>query len=89
MNTDLLRQLLNQEVDRWASKPFDALVTELAESVNYEIDYQGTSCQVEVVLLESREYLNVCVSVDDGSFRRATFPLTYSFIVHRDGRVER
>jgi hypothetical protein len=89
VSKDQLRRLLNQEVDRWAAKPFDTLATELKESVDYEVEFEGSQCQVEVMLLESREYLNVCVSVDDGSLLRATFPLNHNFIVHRDGRIER
>jgi hypothetical protein len=45
--------------------------------------------QVEVQLLDSKhEYVHIGVSVDDGGWR-SFFPMSTTFIVRADGRVEK
>jgi hypothetical protein len=45
--------------------------------------------QFEVQMIEHQpDYVHVVVSIDDGSFLRSISPMTRSFIVRRDGRVE-
>lgn len=56
----------------------------------YERGSGADGHQFEVNLLEKTDaYVHILVSIDDGSFRRACRPLSSSFIVHRDGRIER
>ncbi len=89
MDKALLKICLRRELDLWSAKPYDALATELQDTVAYSVG-EGSECyQVEVDRLEcTPEYVHVCISVDDGHWR-AFVPLTTSFIVHRDWRVEK
>ena len=57
------------------------LVFELKELQAYEVELDSKRYQVEVELLENTEnYLNVMVSVDDGSLPASLVPLTLTFI---------
>ncbi len=89
MNADELKCCSDREVDAWCRKGYSALLKELGDVVAYESCDGPLRFQVEVQLIEKEsDYLHVIVSVDDGGWR-AFKPLSYSFIVHRDGRVER
>ena len=58
--------------------------------MTYERGEGSTWHQVEVVLLEHEaEYVHVSLSVDDGSLLKVMLPLSHSFIVYRDGRVDK
>lgn len=90
MKKERLKVLLAAEVAAWADKSFGQLLTELDDVVAYgRDDPEEGFHQFEIMLLERNdEYVHVGVSIDDGSFRRSVSPMTRSFIVHRDGRVE-
>jgi hypothetical protein len=65
------------------------LVTELLDVVAYSVGEGSGSYQVEVQVLECEsEYVHILVGVDDGGWR-AFAPLNTSFLVFRDGRVEK
>ena len=86
MAGELLRACLEDERDRWAAVSFENLTTLLAIPSVYEC--RG-GCQVEVQLLEVTDaYVHVSVCADDGGWR-AFKPLCASFLVYRDGRVEK
>jgi hypothetical protein len=88
MDKDDLRECFRREVDRWSAMPFDALLAGLAEVVAYTGEGPDFY-QVEVQLLECEpEYVHVAVAVDDGGWR-AFVPLSASFLVYRDGRIEK
>lgn len=85
-----LARCLRVEVDKWAAKSFGDLVRELQEPVAYRSTLEGFEYQTEVVILETtEEYVHVSVGVDDMSLLRAIKPLTWSFLVYHDGRVEK
>jgi hypothetical protein len=66
------------------------LLKELKDDVAYQRSDVSSSYQVEVQLLENKpEYVHGMVSVDSGTLLRAFKPLSWSFLVHGDGRVER
>jgi len=78
--------VLDAEVKRWSEKSCEQLISELRESLDYEIEYAGKQYQVEVELLENTEkYIHVVVSVDDGSLPASIWPLTNSFIRDKGG----
>jgi hypothetical protein len=86
MDASELNSHLHREVDRWAALTYDELRQELTDVVAYDT---GT-CQVELMLLEDTgEHVHVSVSVDDRTLRRGIHPLTHSFLVNADGRVDR
>jgi hypothetical protein len=78
--------VLDAEVKRWSEKSCEQLISELRESLDYEVEYAAKRYQVEVELLENTEkYIHVVVSVDDGSLPVSIWPLTYSFIRDKSG----
>ena len=80
---------LKQELEQWSKKPYAALIAELKEEVVYERGEGAERCQVEVQLLENTpEYVHVSVAVDDGTFRRFISPMSTSFLVYQDGRID-
>jgi hypothetical protein len=89
MDKQELQRVLDRELDRWCAKPYEALVAELTDAVNYEGGEGAASYQVEVLMLErTLERVHVSLAVDDGGWR-AFLPLSTDFLVHRDGRVDR
>jgi hypothetical protein len=90
MKADELKHCLDREVDIWCRKDYCTLLKELKDDVAYQSSDVSSKYQVEVQLLESKpEYIHVMVAVDDGTIFRSFKPLSWSFIVHSDGRVER
>jgi len=90
MKKHQLQSLLNAEVDEWAGKSYSKLVEDLADIAAYERSNDDGFYQFEVQMIEHEpDYVHVIVSIDDGSFLRSLKPLSWSFIVHRDGRVEK
>ena len=80
---------MSAEIEAWTQKPYAQIVEELAEGIAYQRE-DPESHQFEVELLENTpEYVNVVISVDDGSFWRSFSPVTRTFIVYRSGRIER
>lgn len=90
MNRHQLRSCLETELDDWVKLSFDELKTKLKDDEYvYERVEKPNSYQVEVGLLESKpEYVHVFVAVDDGRWS-AFHPVSTSFLVYRDGRVDR
>jgi hypothetical protein len=89
MNKQELERILERELDRWCAKPYQALIAELEDTVNYEGREGAASYQVEVLMLErTPERVHVSLAVDDGGWR-AFIPLSTDFLVYRDGRVDR
>lgn len=89
MKRSRLSAHLRSEADQWAKKPFEALVEELRDVVAYEVGASADWYQCEVQILEHTDsYVHVGVAVDDGGWR-AIVPLSMSFLVYRDGRVDK
>lgn len=75
------RPVLDAEVERWSAKSCEQLTAELTEVQVYEVVFNGKNHQVDVELLENTDkYLQVGVSVDDGSVPASFRPLSSSFI---------
>jgi hypothetical protein len=84
-----LMRCLEHELDEWTMTPFDELKAKLKDVCAYERGEPPNQYQVEVQLLESTpEYVHVWIGVDSGTLR-AFKPLSASFLVFRDGRVDR
>lgn len=81
------RPILEAEVKRWSSMPWEQLVSDLAgerNDHNYQIQVESTTYQAEVTLLENTDdHVYVVVSVDDGSFWAACNPLSKGFRVQK------
>ncbi|MGO9232020.1 MAG: hypothetical protein ACLQKA_22730 [Bryobacteraceae bacterium] len=78
------KKVLDSEVERWTAKTVEVLTSELRESQAYQIVVDSKMYNVEVDLVEdTKEYVHVVVSVDDGSLPVSIFPLTRSFIRKR------
>lgn len=81
--SETCRPVLEAEVKRWSSIPWEQLVSDLAgerNDHNYEVQVEATTYQVEVTLLEDTDdHVLVVVSVDDGSFWAACHPLSECF----------
>lgn len=78
------QKVLDSEVKRWSAKSCGQLVSELHESLVYEVEMDSKEYQVEVELLENTaEYLNVMVAVDDGSLPASIVPLNRTFICQK------
>jgi hypothetical protein len=79
------RPVLEAESKRWSAMSYEQLIAALADDQVYEIELESRKYQVEVELLENTEkYIHVTVSVDDGTLPASIWPLTFSFIRHRD-----
>ena len=84
-----LMRCLEHELDEWTKIPLDELNARLKDVCAYERGEPPNQYQVEVQLLESTpEYVHVSIGVDSG-MRTAFKPLSASFLVFRDGRVDR
>ena len=85
-----LKRLLDAETDHWSAKTYDTLAEELPDIVAYERGDGDAFHQFEVQMIErAPDCLHILLSIDDGCFIRSLAPLTRSFIVYRDGRVEK
>jgi hypothetical protein len=68
-------------MQRWSEMSCDELISALRDVHAYEVEFKSEKYQVEVELLENTdEYVHVGVSIDDGHFWRAMYPLISSFI---------
>jgi len=84
-----LRELLSQETLAWAERSPADIVAELAKPQTYRRGMGDTQHEIEVTLLEATEdYIHVKTSINDGSMVWALTPITSSFLVYRDGRIE-
>jgi hypothetical protein len=87
VDKEAVKGCLRREVALWSAKSFDTLAAELNDIVAYERS-EPSLHQVEVELLEMEPgYVQVMVGIDAGGFTSFA-PLSTSFLVHRDGRVE-
>ena len=89
MKREDLRPYLNKEVETWSSKSHSALREELRKG--YVKAEPGMPYHVEVQVLEDREdYVHVFVAVCSEQAAWSCYhPLSTSFLVYRDGRVDR
>jgi hypothetical protein len=73
--------VLDAEVKRWSALSAAQLISELPEGKAYEVEFESRRYQVEVEVLENTpEYVNVAISVDDGSLPASIIPLSDNFI---------
>ncbi|MFC1737979.1 hypothetical protein ACFL1G_02895 [Planctomycetota bacterium] len=81
------KNLIEQKLNNYRSKPFDELVKLIDETKTYEITgASGTEYQVDIYALwddKKKEHLRVCGSIDDGW--RAYSPLGGDFIISPSG----
>lgn len=83
-NRDEWRLVLEAQIKRWEAKTCQQLISELAQIVTYEGEFDSTKYQVEVQLVENTErYLHVIIAVDDASLWGAMRPLTSGFIKNK------
>jgi hypothetical protein len=89
VDTNDLMRSLQQEVGRWSAKPYESLRTEI-KGHDYT-DAEGQQYHVEVTLLEERkEYIHVMIAVCSSTVSGSCFhPVTTSFLVYKDGRVDK
>ena len=81
--------MLDAEVDELSRRSYARLVDDLSDVLAYERGGGASYHQFEVQMIEHEpDYVHILVSVDDGGFLRSFSPITRSFIVHRDGRIE-
>ena len=84
-----LRELLSQEILAWAERSPADIVADLAKPQTYRRGTGDTWHEIEVTLLEvTGDYIHVKASIHDGSLVWALKPMTSSFLVFRDGRIE-
>jgi hypothetical protein len=84
-----LRELLMQETLAWAARSPTDIVADLAKPAIYRRGAGDTWHEIEVMLLESTDdYIHVKTSIHDGSLVWALKPITSSFLIYRDGRIE-
>jgi hypothetical protein len=89
MEADELRRCLDQEVEAWCQKDHATLRKKLDKVVTYTRGEGPSWYEVEVQLLEDEtEYVHVGIAVDDGG-QRVHKPICHSFLVYKDGRVDR
>ena len=90
MRREDLRPYLKAEVEKWSAKTYGALRPELAKGPHVECE-EGAAYHSEVLLLEDRDdYVHVGVEVCSEHARWSCFhPLSTTFLVYRDGRVDK
>lgn len=84
-----LRELLSQETLAWAERPPADIVAELKKPQKFARGSGASWHELEVTLLEATdEYIHVRTSIHDGSLALSLKPITSSFLIYRDGRIE-
>jgi hypothetical protein len=84
-----LTERLKAELNEWSRKTYHSLATELQDVVVYQRGEEASRYQVEVLMYEhTPEYVHVGLMLDAGGWRQF-IPLSTSFLVYRDGRVDR
>jgi hypothetical protein len=77
--------VLNAEVVRWSRMTCKELIGELSKTCAYRIQLGSKEYQVEIELVEdTKDYVHVIISVDDGTLPRSILPLTHGFIKQKD-----
>jgi len=78
------RKVLEAEVQRWSALPYNRLQAQLATTEVYEVVDGAQRYQVEIDVLENtREYVHVMLSLDDGSLPLSLVPVIDSFITNK------
>ncbi len=78
------RKVLEAEVQRWSALPYDRLQAQLAATEVYEVADGPQRYQVEIDVLENtKEYVHVMLSLDDGSLPLSLVPVIDSFITNK------
>lgn len=73
--------ILDPEVERWSSMSCEQVLSELHERRVYEISDGSNRYQVKAELLvNSPDYIQVMLSVDDGSVPASFHPVSQAFI---------
>ena len=89
MSRQAWREILGEEIERWSSKPYEQVLTELGDLDVYEVRRGDTVFQVEIeILTTTADYVQVSIAVDDGVLPQAIFPASRSFVVRRHGPVQ-
>lgn len=89
MNNEKLKWILEQEKEKYTGKTYEELIT-LKDPTVYECGIRDDWYQVEVQILEkNEEYVHIAVNVDDGKFPKAFVPFSTSFLVYKDGRIDK
>lgn len=80
---------MNQEKEKFVNKTYEELFM-LKDPTVYESGSGDDWYEAEVQILEKNEqYIHVSICVDDGKFPRVFVPLSTSFLVYKDGRVDK
>jgi hypothetical protein len=78
------RKVIEAEVQRCSALPYDQLQAQLATTEVYEVVDGPQRYQVEIDVLENtKEYVHVLLSLDDGSLPSSLAPVIESFITNR------
>lgn len=89
MTETQLRELLAQETLAWAERSPADIVADLAKPVTCQRGAGDDWHELEITLLEATDdYIHVRTSIHDGSLAFALQPITSSFLIYRDGRIE-
>ncbi len=90
MKREDLSPYLQHEIDKWSAKSYQSLRQELKDG-NYTQADKEDEYHVEVDLLEDRDdYVHVSVAVCSEKVPWSCIhPLSRSFLVYRDGRVDK
>ena len=84
-----LRDLLSQETLAWAERSPADIVAELAQPQTFRRGVGDSWHEIVVTLLEATDdYIHVKTSISDSSLVWALTPITSSFLIYRDGRIE-
>ena len=84
-----LRELLSEETLTWAERSPADIVAELAKPQTYRRGEGANWHEIEATLLEATDdYIHVQTSIHDGGLVWALTPITSSFLIYRDGRIE-
>ena len=79
------RPVLDAELQRWAAKSCEELISELADVQAYEVEMSSKNYNVEVEVLENTAaYVNVIVAVDDGTLPASIRPLSETFLRRKE-----
>ena len=84
-----LRALLAEETTAWAEREPADIVADLAQPRTYQGGEGETWHEIAVTLLEANnDFIHVQTSIHDGSLVWSLKPITASFLIYRDGRIE-
>ena len=91
MKREELRPYLDHEIAKWSAKSYQTLREELRDGNFADAANPSAEYHLEVDLLENRnDYVHVSVAVCSERVRWSCFhPLSRSFLVYRDGRVDK